>query len=142
MDKAMNRRSDLQIQRSSVERGSFGGGYFNPVDDFFCCARPLQPTTKARIREIERIDFLGDSSGSYLIADLFHEMRGLLRSDEVFFAAYEIGRYRVAVHIVDEERLIDFEIRVASREIERLAFYGLQRVNADIGLKRGFDSSV
>ena len=138
----MIRRTDLQIQVSSIERGSFGGGYFNPVSDFFCVARPLRSQTAMRLCDAKLLDVLIDGSDSYAVAKLFHEMQELLRSDESLFGAYDIGGYRVAVHIVDEERLIDFELRVANFEIERLAFYGLKRSDADIGLKNNCRSWV
>lgn len=132
----MRIRSDYKIFLDSLESGFAGGGYYNPVDEFFNVARPI---TSERLEELCKSTDMSLEMGNnatFFIATIHAELQSLLMSGEILFAIYEKVRYKIAVYISCEERLMDFEMQVRRGTLLRYGFFGLGEQQANEGLAR------
>ena len=130
-----NKRTDYQILVASEARGHVGGGYFNPIEEFVRIARPLSSTTLISLCDVSLLTADSEASDSYFVASLFSEICRLVEPTELAFGLYDTGRFRVAARILDEERLSEFEERVARWELDRVGFFGVPRAEAEAGLR-------
>jgi hypothetical protein len=134
----MSLRSDLEILNSSLEAGYVGGGYYNPVDEFMQFARRVLSEKVEKYCSASTMSLTPEMKATYVVATVFREITASLKSDECFFAVYDTGKYRFAVLIPTEERLMDFETRVHDGGLRRYGFFALNRKQADVGLVRDF----
>lgn len=131
-------RSDSEILASSASSGYVGGGYYNPIDEFVKIARPLASDHLTGLLQDTNISQDDADRQTFVISRILGELLSLVAPDELVFAAYDKGRYTLAVYIVNEERLMDFEIQVSSGALKRVGFFGLARDRATEGLVREF----
>jgi hypothetical protein len=139
----MTLRSDLDILQTSLSTGYTGGGYYNPVEECVAVGRLL---TSPRLEELCKLPLRmstdTDAEHTFHVAALYQELISLVARDEVVFPLYDTGRYKFAVYIYSEERLIDFEVRVAAGALKRCGFLALDREQANKGLRRDFVQST
>lgn len=131
-------RSDAEILRASRERGHVGGGYYDPPDEFLAMARRLGSPLIEWFSEGPEVELTLDGKPTYLIAQLFRELTSRIRRDELLFAVYDNRRYRMAVFVPTEERLMDFEQQIVTGKLRRVGFFALAARQAEVGLIREF----
>jgi len=134
----MNARSDAEILRSSEDIGYVGGGYYNPSEEFLAIARQLSSPLIDWLSDGPHVELDLSAKPTYLMSELYRELTSKLRRDELLFGVYDNRRYKIAVFLVNEERMMDFERQVLTRKLRRIAFFALASRQAEVGLVREF----
>lgn len=132
------RRTDEEIVKSLNARAHVGGGYFNPVEGFLSVGRQLS-TEDPGLLPTYRMQQRNGGEPTYEISALWNALTDMLGADELLFGAYDRGSYWLAAHIVDEERLMEFELEVVAGRLRRKGYYALEFTTATAGLVTPFE---
>ncbi len=137
----MDRRSDYEIYIDSQQAGYVGGGYFNPIEEFYLVSRDLVSKTTKNLLSHHEFDCNQKDVRTFYISNLFKDLQSLLLPNESLFGSYDKGDYKIAVFLRSEERLLDFEHQVIYGNINRIGFFGVDDQYVDKGLMQPFVSS-
>ena len=132
-------RSDYNIYKASQDAAYIGGDYYNPVEEFFEIARPLESSKLMDLLEDQNLSLKENSLPSYIVASIFKELNALKNTGEYVFAAYDRGKYKIAAFIYNEERLMDFEAQAIGGNVKRVGYFAVKEKDANKGLSQDFE---
>lgn len=133
------RRSDHAIWRSSQDSPDVGGSYYNPVQE---CLRVGTPVWSAQIERIVSgivsLSVVRAHPETFYASELWSALQSAAGELRFVFGIYDRGDYLLAPLLMNEERLLEFEVQVSDFNLIRVGFYGLDSRDADRGLASDF----